>query len=58
LLIYVPFFHIRFSARPTSHGLYWLLPLPFTIGIFAYDEVRKWLLRRDRKGTSWVTRHT
>jgi sodium/potassium-transporting ATPase subunit alpha len=57
LLIYVPFFHTIFSTADVS-GMYWLLPLPFMVWILVYDELRKWLIRRDRDGTSWVTKHT
>jgi sodium/potassium-transporting ATPase subunit alpha len=57
LLIYVPFFHTIFSTADLR-PIFWLLPLPFMLWIFAYDEVRKTLIRRDRTGTSWVSRHT
>jgi hypothetical protein len=57
LLIYVPFFHTIFSTADVS-GMYWLLPLPFMVWMFVYDELRKWLIRRDRDGSAWVTKHT
>jgi sodium/potassium-transporting ATPase subunit alpha len=57
LLIYVPFFHTIFSTADVS-GMYWLLPLPFMVWMFVYDELRKWLIRRDRDGSTWVTKHT
>jgi sodium/potassium-transporting ATPase subunit alpha len=57
LIVYVPFFHTIFSTADVS-GMYWLLPLPFMVWMLVYDELRKWLIRRDRDGTSWVTKHT
>jgi len=35
---------------------WWLVPLPFTVAIFVYDEIRKYLLRKHPGG--WIERET
>ena len=35
---------------------WWLVPMPFSLLIFIYDEVRKYLIRRYPGG--WVERET
>jgi len=35
---------------------WWLAPLPFTVAIFVYDEIRKYLLRKHPGG--WIERET
>ena len=36
---------------------WWLLPLPFSLLILAYDEIRKCIMRNQKKG-SWLERET
>ena len=35
---------------------WWLPAIPFSIAIFIYDEVRKWIIRRNPGG--WVEQET
>jgi len=39
-----------------SRWTWWLAPLPFTVAIFVYDEIRKHLLRKYPGG--WVEQET
>ena len=55
LVIYFPWFNPLFGTRilPFVH----LLPaLPFVVFMFVYDELRKWLIRRNPKGAASATR--
>jgi magnesium-transporting ATPase (P-type) len=51
-LAYIPFVNSAFKTSPLR--IQHLLPgLPFAVFIFAYDEIRKWMIRHgDRGGTS------
>jgi sodium/potassium-transporting ATPase subunit alpha len=59
LLIYVPFLQDVFNTLDLD-AIYWLSPLPFALLIFSYDEIRKFILRRNRGYgfPAWVTRMT
>jgi sodium/potassium-transporting ATPase subunit alpha len=35
---------------------WWLAPLPFSVSIIVYDEIRKYILRRDPGG--WLEKET
>jgi len=35
---------------------WWIVPMPFSLAIFVYDEVRKYQIRRSPGG--WVERET
>jgi len=46
IIVYVPFANTFFGTQPlTFFELF--LSLPFAVAIFIFDEVRKFLLRRD-----------
>lgn len=45
LVAYVPFLNTGINTRPIPF-IYWLIPLPFTVFIFCYDEMRKLLMRK------------
>jgi len=55
VLIYVPFLQEGFLTG-TVEWQWWFPPIPFMIGIFTFDEVRKYLMRKSPEG--WVKRHT
>ena len=55
LLIYVPVFNDGLFTRPI-HILHWCPGIPWSIMIFAYDEVRKYIIRKDPGG--WIERFT
>ena len=44
------------DAMPCYRWTWWLVPMPFSLLIFIYDEVRKYLIRRYPGG--WVERET
>lgn len=50
LLCYLPVFNSRIGTR-SLRFTHWLPAVPFSIWIFAYDEVRKALMRRTTKTT-------
>ncbi len=72
-IIYVPVFQRGFGVRPIKFW-HWLPGVPFGMLIILYDEVRKWLIRKDlyesgkhglvdtstrfRKFARWVRRFT
>uniref|UniRef100_A0A7S2SVN8 Cation-transporting P-type ATPase N-terminal domain-containing protein n=1 Tax=Rhizochromulina marina TaxID=1034831 RepID=A0A7S2SVN8_9STRA len=47
-LCYTPGISEGLATRPIA-GVHWFPSMPFSILIFFYDEVRKYLLRRDRR---------
>jgi sodium/potassium-transporting ATPase subunit alpha len=55
LLIYVPVFNDGLFTRPI-HILHWCPGIPWSIMIFVYDEVRKYIIRKDPGG--WIERFT
>jgi len=54
-LIYVPGVNTVFLTFPLQ-PLWYLPPLPFAIAVFAFDEIRKAIMRSHPHG--WVVRHT
>jgi len=54
-LIYVPGVNTVFNTFPLQ-AIWYLCPIPFSILIFAFDEVRKFIMRRHPHG--WVKRRT
>ena len=44
LLVYLDPLHIAFGTADL-HGLDWVIPIPFSVGIIFYDEIRKWAIR-------------
>lgn len=46
----------NWMMRPLKYE-WWLLPLPFSLLILAYDEIRKCIMRNQKKG-SWLERET
>lgn len=54
LILYVPPFHIVFGSR--SIGWFFVATIPWFLFIIAYDEIRKFLMRRFPGG--WVERNT
>lgn len=73
VIIYVPLFQHGFGVRPLKFW-HWLPGVPFGLFIIAYDEIRKWFIRKDlyasrkaegeqgsngvKKIASWVRRTT
>ena len=55
-LVYTPGLDVALKMHPMKPQ-WWLLPLPFSILIFAYDEARKSIMRCLKKG-NWVERET
>lgn len=55
LLVYVPPFNSVFGTE-ALWGPHWLLGVPWMVFLFAYDETRKWLMRRSPEG--YVRRST
>ncbi|CAD7697224.1 unnamed protein product [Ostreobium quekettii] len=55
LLSYVPPFNLVFGTRPI-HILHWFTGVPWSILIFVYDEVRKFIMRSSPKG--WMENFT
>eukprot|EP01104_Vermistella_antarctica_P004399 TRINITY_DN14852_c0_g1_i1.p1 TRINITY_DN14852_c0_g1~~TRINITY_DN14852_c0_g1_i1.p1 ORF type:complete len:1043 (-),score=362.54 TRINITY_DN14852_c0_g1_i1:67-3195(-) len=55
IVAYVPFLDIALNTAPPP---FWalVLPIPFAIYIFCYDELRKWWMRNHRGG--WVENMT
>jgi len=49
MLIYIPFVQGIFFTRPI-HIYHWLVAVPWSLLIFGYDEVRKFLIRRYPNG--------
>jgi len=45
LITYAPFLNTGLGTKPIKF-IYWLIPIPFAVFIFFYDEVRKFMLRR------------
>jgi len=54
-LCYVPFLNTIFSTRPIRF-VHWCPALPWSLLIFLYDEVRKYLIRQSPNG--WLDRFT
>lgn len=54
-LVYTPGLNSVFKLAPVK-AQYWILPLPFFMMIFGFDEMRKLLIRRDFNG--WVKHNT
>ncbi|KAL0239284.1 hypothetical protein PCE1_004972 [Barthelona sp. PCE] len=52
---YVPIFNTVFLTRPLK-GVFFLPAIPWAFAIFIYDELRKWIIRRNPKG--WISRYT
>jgi sodium/potassium-transporting ATPase subunit alpha len=44
LLVYAPFLQYIFGTHPMGVGE-WLIPVPFSVFIILYDEIRRWLFR-------------
>eukprot|EP00178_Gracilaria_changii_P005458 TRINITY_DN189_c0_g1_i3.p1 TRINITY_DN189_c0_g1~~TRINITY_DN189_c0_g1_i3.p1 ORF type:complete len:623 (+),score=123.19 TRINITY_DN189_c0_g1_i3:1951-3819(+) len=61
LLCYVPFIQTAFSTR-NLRFVHWLPAIPFSVFIFCYDEIRKFLIRLgDTKGNKlgmWLRENT
>jgi hypothetical protein len=55
VLVYVPFLNPVFTTEPIPFK-FWLCGVPFMIVIFAYDELRKAWIRKNRGG--WLERTT
>lgn len=55
LISYVPPLNTVFSTGPL-YGTHWLMGIPWFFLCFAYDETRKWWMRRNPGG--WVERVT
>jgi calcium-translocating P-type ATPase len=47
LIVYTPLGNALFGTAPLPAEL-WLLPVPFAFGMLAFEEGRKWLVRRGR----------
>merc|ERR1712088_1241313 len=56
VLAYVPGTDVALRMYPLEWH-WWLVPMPFSLMIFIYDEVRKYLLRRLPAG-NWIERET
>lgn len=56
ILAYVPGTDVALRMYPLEWH-WWLVPMPFSLMIFAYDEGRKWLLRTQEPG-GWIERET
>jgi sodium/potassium-transporting ATPase subunit alpha len=48
IITYVPIFNVAFRTRPLRLIHFGMPAIPFFVMIFIYDEVRKWLIRRQR----------
>jgi len=58
LVLYVPPFNFVFGTRPVNI-IYWFIPLPFSLFMLAYDETRKYFLRKqDTRIGQWVEEFT
>lgn len=61
IFVYVPFLNTAFNTQPIL-PIHWLPALPFSLLIFAYDEVRKFHMRKgDSTGNKfglWVKSYT
>ena len=55
-LVYIPQLNDALRMHPMKWE-WWLLPLPFSLLIFCYDEIRKYVLRHLEKG-SWLEKET
>eukprot|EP00760_Papus_ankaliazontas_P032430 PhM_4_TR5799/c0_g1_i1/m.26956/K01539/ATP1A; sodium/potassium-transporting ATPase subunit alpha len=55
VLVYMPGVNNLFNIEPIPFK-YWLCAVPYTILIFAYDEIRKKMMRDDPNG--WVAQNT
>ena len=55
-LVYIPQLNDALRMHPMKWE-WWLLPLPFSLLIFCYDEIRKYILRHLEKG-SWLEKET
>ena len=53
--IYTPPLNDAFFTRPI-HGLHWFTGVPWSLMIFIYDEVRKYIIRKNPGG--WIERFT
>ena len=49
ILSTVPPINLVFGSRPV-HFVFWLAPMPFSLAILAYDEVRKAIIRKSPTG--------
>merc|ERR1712088_714344 len=56
VLAYVPGTDVALRMYPLEWH-WWLVPMPFSLMIFIYDEVRKYLLRTQAPG-GWIERET
>ncbi|CAD5112615.1 DgyrCDS1828 [Dimorphilus gyrociliatus] len=54
-LSYTPGFHRGLRMYPLRY-YYWVVPMPFSLLIFIYDECRKWIIRR--YPGCWMERET
>lgn len=51
VIVYLPFLRTGFGVRPLK-AIHWLPGLPFGVFIVAYDECRKWFIRRHLRNES------
>jgi sodium/potassium-transporting ATPase subunit alpha len=51
LIAYAPFLNKGLGTQGIS-GIYWLIPIPFAVVIFGYDELRKFILRKYRENST------
>jgi len=55
LLVYTPPLNTIFGTRPI-HFVHWFTGVPWSLLIFIYDEIRKFLIRNEPGG--WLDRFT
>lgn len=55
LLVYTPPFNTVFGTRPI-HFVHWFPGVPWSLLIFIYDEIRKFLIRKEPNG--WLDKFT
>ena len=55
VLQYTPGLNEGLRLRPMNFT-WWLVALPFSLVIFIYDEVRRWLMRRNPGGMVFINK--